>query len=182
LAQEIKESTPEEFAGLIKLKAGKQTNYKVTIKPKATKISARKLKTAINGDISVLSIPVEIKNSSSQTISMNLAHEWYGGIAPLTDFYVAALVTNWEKKLFWYAQPAYQVGNLGIINNTILKPKESTTIDVRLNWHGTGSSPTEPLIDEFIPSKHTIQFLLFFKTRVSEEYLVTEKFTIDVEK
>ncbi len=113
---------------------------------------------------------------------MNLAHEWYGGIWGSTDFYVAALVTDWEKKLVWDEQPAYQVGNLGDINKTILKPKESTTIDVRLNWHGTGSIPTEPLIDEYIPGKHTIQFLLFFKTGVSEEYLLTEKFGIEVEK
>ncbi len=182
LSQEIKESTPEVFARVIKSKAVKQTNYNITVIPKATKISAKKLKTAINGDISVLSIPVEIRNSSSQTISMNLAHEWYGGIWGPTDLHIAALVTHWEKKLVWDERPAYQVGNLDDINKTILKPKESITIDVRLNWHGTGSVPIEPLIDESISSKRTIQFLLFFKTGVSEEYLLTEKFSIDVEK
>src|SRR5689334_5040657 len=61
---------PEEFARLIKLKGAKQTNLLVSIKPKAKKISAKKLKTAVNGDVSILSIPIEITNSSSQTISM----------------------------------------------------------------------------------------------------------------
>jgi hypothetical protein len=181
LAQEVKESTPTEFARLIKLKGVKLTNLDITIKPKAFKIAVRKLKTAINGDTSILSIPVEITNSSSQTISMSLNHEWYGGIWAPTDFYIASEVLDWEKKAVWDERPAYQVGNLDKTNQTVLKPNQSITIDVRLNWHGTGSVPIEPLIDESTSGKHIIKFLLLFKTDASEEYLITENYTVYVE-
>lgn len=181
LAQKVKEPTPKEFARLIKLKGVKRTNLDIKIKPKAFKFAFRKLKTAINGDTSILSIPVEITNSSSQTISMSLNHEWYGGIWAPTDFYIAAEVLDWEKKVVWDERPAYQVGNLDEMNQTVLKPNQSISIDVRLNWHGTDSVPIEPLIDESSSGKHVIKFLLFFKTDVSEEYVITENYTAYVE-
>ena len=156
-----KNQATEAFTELVNSKKAKKTNSDITIKPKATKITARKLK-SVNGEVSVLSIPVEITNSSSQTINMNLAHEWYGGIWAPTDFYVAVKLFDTEKKTVWEDLPAYQVGNLDENNKTVLHPGDSIIVDVRLNWRGTGSVPTEPLIDESIPNKHTIKFLLFF--------------------
>jgi hypothetical protein len=38
------------------------------------------------------------------------------------------------------------------------------------------------LIDESIAGKYTIKFLLFFKTGIAEEHLITENFSIEVEK
>jgi hypothetical protein len=74
---------PQHFGydavALIKTKASKLTDSDIRIELKASKIKARQLD-SVNGKDSVLSVPVEITNSSAQSISTNLAHEWYGGI------------------------------------------------------------------------------------------------------
>lgn len=176
-----KSANSEAFERLLKIKGVNRTASDITIQLKTTKISARKL-SSVNGEANVLSIPIEITNSSAQTISMNLAHEWYGGIWAPTDFYIAALIPNWEREMVWNQRPAYQVGNLDKINKTILKPGKTITIDVRLNWRGTGSVPIEPLIDESKLGKYTIRFLLFFKAGVSEEYFETQNFNVEVVK
>jgi hypothetical protein len=113
---------------------------------------------------------------------MNLTHEWYGGIWPPTDLFVAVQMRG-ANNTFWTDAPGYQVGEKGSIEKgTVLKSGETKTIDVRLNWPGTGSIPTEPLIDESKPSKYSIKFLLIFRAGASEEYLETQAFDVEVER
>ncbi len=176
---------PQHFGydavALIKTKASKLTDSDIRIELKASKIKARQLD-SVNGKDSVLSVPVEITNSSAQSISTNLAHEWYGGIWTPTDFYVAVQKTGSELDGDWRNGPAYQVGNLGTENKTVLKSGDKITVDIRLNWKGTGSVPTSALISENIPATYSIKFLLFFKTDLSEEYFISEELKVEVEK
>ena len=113
---------------------------------------------------------------------MNLAHEWYGGIWLPTDLYAAAQPSDGKGK-FWSNAPGYQVGEEGSADNLVtLKPGETKTLDIRLNWPGTGSVPTEPLIDESKPGRYSIKFLLFFKADGAEEYVESQAAEIEVEK
>ena len=133
------------------------------------------------GRLPVLSIPVAITNSSAHDIRINLAHEWYGGIWPPTDLYVAGKPEGAEGS-FWSDGPGYQVGEKGSAGSlVVLKPRETKTFDIRLNWPGTGSVPTEPLIEKKF-GKYSIKFLLFFKAKGSEEYMESQAMEIEVEK
>jgi len=134
------------------------------------------------GMLPVLSLPVAIANSSARQIKMNLAHEWYGGVWPSTDLYVAVQPTDGKDK-FWLEAPGYRVGEKDSADAlVILKPGETKTFDIRLNWPGTGSIPTEPLIDESKPGKYSIKFRLFFKANGSQEYIESQAAEIEVEK
>jgi hypothetical protein len=113
---------------------------------------------------------------------MNLAHEWYGGIPPPTDLCVAVQASG-AKGIFWSVGPGYQVGEEGsAISLVVLKPGESKAFDIRLNWPGTGSVPTEPLINESRVGKYSIKLLLLFKINGSEEYIESQAADIEVQK
>lgn len=134
------------------------------------------------GLLPVLSLPIAITNTSKHEMRMTLAHEWYGGIWPSTDLYVAVQPSG-AKEVFWSDAPGYQVGESGSADSPVrLKPGETKTFDIRLNWPGTGSVPTEPLIDESRPGEYSIKFLLFFKLADSEEYVESQVVNIEVQK
>ncbi len=128
----------------------------------------------------VLSVPVEIKNNSNQTVFTNLRHEWSGGIAPRSDLTAAAFVKGFYKNI-WLTAPGYQVGVIGGDDKTILQPRQSKTIDVRLNWPGTGSEPSEPLIDETVSGKYPVRFLLLFQMEGKRKYAESDEVALTVD-
>jgi len=153
----------------------------ITITPATTSIRARET-LLVNGKTKVLSIPIEIRNVSPRTILTNLAHEWYGGIWPETDLYVAAKPLAADAGE-WSFAPGYQVGELGSKGaSTTLKPGEAQNLDIRLNWPGTGSVATEPLISESVPGKYLVKFLLFFRSNAVEKHMETTDFELEVEE
>lgn len=159
----------------------KRTALDISIAPAINKIRPRTLK-LVNGDALVLSIPIEIKNYSAKPVTMKLAHEWYGGVWPPTDLVVAVKMKQAGGEV-WVDGPGYQVGEDGsVAMGTRLKPGETKSFDIRLNWPGTGSVPTEPLIDESKPGKYSIKFLLVFRANAGEEYLETQAFEVEVER
>lgn len=159
----------------------KRTSSAISLAPRSSRISPRLMNLAW-GKLPVLSIPVAVTNTSAHQISMNLAHEWYGGIWPPTDLYVA-VQQGYGKGKVWSNAPGYRVGEKGTANNLVtLKPGETKTFDVRINWPGTGSIPTEPLIDESKPGKYSIKFLLFFEAGGSERYVESQAAEIEVDK
>jgi hypothetical protein len=70
----------------------------------------------VNGKTQVLSISVAIENHSGTVITATIAHEWYGGLWPPTDLYVA-VKKRVEKHEVWVHRPGYLVGELGSIGN-----------------------------------------------------------------
>lgn len=171
----------DAFSRLLRDGRAKRTSSAISLAPRSSRIRPRLMNLAW-GRLPVLSIPVAVTNSSARQISMNLAHEWYGGIWLPTDLYAAAQPSDGKGK-FWSNAPGYQVGEEGSADNLVtLKPGETKTLDIRLNWPGTGSVPTEPLIDESKPGRYSIKFLLFFKADGAEEYVESQAAEIEVEK
>jgi hypothetical protein len=176
-----KDQPSEAFPRELQYRRAKRTSSAIKLAPQSSEISSREMKLAW-GKLPVLSIPIAITNSSAREISMNLSHEWYGGIWPLTDLYVA-VQPNSAKGGLWSDGPGYRVGEEGSANSlVILRPGEKKTFDIRLNWPGTGSMRTEPLIDASKPGKYSIKFLLFFKAGGSEEYVESQAANIEVQK
>lgn len=159
----------------------RRTSSKITITPTVHTIRPREMNLA-NGRTQVLSIPIALTNTSPQEIRIKLPHEWYGGVWLLTDLYVSVKLSGTEETI-WTEAPAYRVGEKGSADSeTRLKPAETKTFDIRLNWPGTGSIPTTPLIDVSQPGKYSIKFLLFFKTNGSKESLESQAVDIEVQK
>jgi hypothetical protein len=171
----------DAFSRELEDKRARRTSSAISLSPQRRNIRPRLMNLAW-GRLPVLALPVTITNSSAHEIRMNLAHEWYGGIWPPTNLYVAAQPAGSEAK-FWSSGPGYLLGEKGSAQTLItLKPGETKTFDIRLNWPGTGSIPTEPLIDESKPGRYSIKFLLFFKANGSEEYVESQAAEIEVEK
>jgi len=77
--------------------------------------------------------------------------------------------------------PGYLVGEKDSADSrVVLKPRETKTFDIRLNWPGTGSIPAERLIDEGKPGKYSIKFLLFFRVNGVDEYVESQPTEIQV--
>ena len=133
------------------------------------------------GKTQVLSVPVEIRNNSHESIQTELSHEWYGGIWPPTDLLFA--VKDINRTNTWETAPAYQVGQKDSVDNKVtLKGGESIVLQVRLNWPGTGSVPMSPLIDASTAGKYSIKFLLFFKSGKTEKYTESPVIELEVQK
>ena len=140
------------------------------------------VKKLTNGERDVLELPIRIENRSSQTITADLAHEWYGGEWPETDLGAAVKCSD-DKSDNWRVCDVYRSGELGSKTKaTVWKPGESHDFVLRMNWPGTGSVHGQPLIDANEPGKYTVQFSLVFKTGETRQYAVSSPITIDVQK
>ena len=169
------------FSRMLQSRLVKRTSLAISLAPQVSKIRPRVMDLA-RGRLPVLSLPVAITNSSAHEIRTNLAHEWPGGIWPRTDLYVVVEPSGVKGK-FWSNAPGYQVGEKGSADRlVVLKPGETKTFDIRLNWPGTGSLQSEPLIDESKLGRYSIKFLLFFRANDSEQYVESEAADIEVQK
>ena len=126
----------------------------------------------LNGRQPVVSIPIEIKNDRSESISSLLNHEWPGGIWPGSDLIVRARSTR--KNADWMDVPGYLTGERGSENNVTFTPRQQRRFSIRLNWPGTGSIP---LIFPLIPKtgNYFVQFLFRFTDETSKSKCVTSK-------
>jgi hypothetical protein len=164
------------FSGLLERQASTRSNLDIRVTLKDTNIRRKQLLLA-NGPTQVSSLPVVIENKSSSAITTTIDHEWYGGLWPPTDLYLAVKV---EREGFsWREAPGYLIGELGSITAPILiRPGESAALDIRLNWPGTGSIRADPLIRETKPGQYTVKLLLLFKAEGSQEFVETPEMKV----
>ncbi len=169
----------DEFCRQVNVRKAPRFDGDISIKPTSKIASLRDLENGNRGK-PVLSVKVKIRNFSHETIRSNIRHEWYGGIAPSTDFMVTSKLKTADETQRMYAK-AYQVGNLGKIEPKLVWGfRETRTFDIRLNWYGTGSEPMEPLIDSDKKGEYSIRFILFFEIEKRTFYVETKDFDLTV--
>lgn len=166
------------FAKLLERSGIFTSSNSVTVAPVTAEANPQ-IVDGINGEHLVLSFPVEITNSSLRPISMALSHEWYGGIPPQTDLQMAVMKKG-QTGMVWDVGPGYQVGAIGDIDETLLQPGETKRLDIRLNWPGTGSCPSEPLIDALKSGKYNGKLLLLFRSDGVQQYVESPVFELQV--
>jgi hypothetical protein len=126
----------------------------------------------LNGPQRVVSIPIQIKNGRSTSITSQLNHEWPGGIWLPNDLIVRA--RNTGKKSVWVDVPGYLTGEKDSQNYVNFASGQQRRFSVRLNWPGTGSMPMiHPLIPE--SGIYFVQFLFRFMDDTSKSHCVTSK-------
>jgi len=173
------ERAVEVFQRELRSRTATGPNAEIVISPLRRVIKARDMNLAW-GKRAVLSIPIEIRNNSAKPIQTSLSHEWYGGIWPPTDLHVVLVQTD-DSHPAW-SSPAYQVGERGSADSKLtVKSGESISLDIRLNWPGTGSVPASPLISASSPGHYTIKFLLYFTEGDREMYAKSADLDIDVQ-
>src|SRR2546422_10924472 len=170
----------DAFAAVLEGRVAGKSTLNVQIVPEATTLHSREL-LLVNGKTQVLSIPTAIENHSETTIVTTIAHEWYGGLWPPTDLYVVVKKRTEQDKV-WLSSPGYLVGELGSTGSfTRVEQGGRRSLDIRLNWPGTGSCPTQPLIRDSEPGPYLIKFLLFFKAKNElRQFIETPEIEIEV--
>jgi hypothetical protein len=78
---------------------------------------------------------------------------------------------------------AYLSGELGTEPEpTIWQPGQSHIFVLRMNWPGTGSRGSWPLIDANIPGEYAVRVSLVFKAGETSEYASSPQMKIEVRK
>jgi len=135
-----------------------------------------------NGQTDVIALPIKIENNSHQTVTANIAHEWFGGIWPKTDLGAAVRRFDDTSTWRWRAYELYLVGESGErIRPTVWKPGQNHEFLVRLNWPGTVSQPNiSPMIETGAWGKYVVKISLVFKHGTNTEYFESQEILITV--
>lgn len=167
----------DEFCRQIKVRRAIAFPGRVVVRPLSKHAVSTESK---RGARPILSIEVEIRNESPKTFRSQISHEWYGGIPPPTEVLISGKLSG-RDETHRLTVPAYQVGNLDTSQVVwIWMPGESRKAKIRLNWPGTGSVPSEPLIDSAKPGVYAIRFLLFLKFDDWVFYIESSEFELAI--
>jgi hypothetical protein len=107
-----------------------------------------------------LILSVKIVNHSKEEITTRLTHEWHGGEWPATDLYASA--THVQAKRPKSLEPVYLKGEKSSDETklTRIAPGKSVTVELRMDWPGTGSQPATPLLSS--ESESFVRVLMVF--------------------
>ena len=116
-----------------------------------------------------LVLPVKIVNHSSEEIRTRLAHEWHGGEWPPTDLY--ASVSHVQAKRPSSFEPVYIKGEKREkTQETRIAPGKAVTVELRMDWPGTGSVHGDPLMTPSQSEYHVRLLMVFNSGRDTREY------------
>jgi hypothetical protein len=118
-----------------------------------------------------LTLRLKIANESADEIRTRLAHEWHGGEWPSTGLY-ASVVRAADKRSDHFI-PVYVVGeDPAATKPVVIAAGKATNVDLRMDWPGTGSVKTSPLVRE--PGEYSVRFALVFEAGGKKQYVITE--------
>jgi hypothetical protein len=142
------------------------------------------------GDIGVMVLSISVANRSPRPIKASLSHEWYGGLPPPTNLYACVIPSHAQATYREYQgvplldfagtaeiQPAYQMGETGFDAPVIIEPGKFISLLIRLDWHGTGSCPANPIVWD--PGIYKMRFALFFEADGAWQYVLGEPVVLD---
>jgi hypothetical protein len=116
-----------------------------------------------------LILSVKIVNHSTQEIATRLAHEWHGGEWPATDLYASA--THVQAKRAKSLEPVYLKGEKQEETKlTQIAPGKSVTVELRMDWPGTGSVKATPLLASSESECHVRVLMVFDAGHNAREY------------
>jgi len=153
-----------------------KSKLNIQISPLVTKLRPSQSKGYDGKPRTVLVLPVKVTNKSQKIIKANIAHEWYGGEWPPTDLHVYMEVN--EKPAIY---PVFLVGEKGsAAKATTLRPGESTHLNLRMDWPGTGSVRGMVLMQADKSATYSLRLVLFFKGKEKKQYVISPKMQIKV--
>jgi RNA polymerase sigma factor (sigma-70 family) len=117
-----------------------------------------------------LLLPMKLVCKSAPPIKVQLTHEWHGGEAPPTDLYASVTPATAAKEEPF--RPVYVFGEQDGKATKPLTLEGGTTlsIDLRMDWPGTGSVIVNPLMKA--PGAYKVRFLLVFEDEGVRQYVI----------
>jgi len=133
---------------------------------------------SINPKLKVLCLRVKLHNASQTHILVVTQHEWHGGLWEDTDVY--ALVHSGSKRDINRFLPVYLAGEMDgkATKMTIMLSGQAVSLLFRMNWSGTGSCPTEPLMSPSKGNSYKVRFLFVFTVKGTRQYIVSEEVNV----
>jgi hypothetical protein len=126
-----------------------------------------------------LVLPVTIFNDAARDITTKLAHEWHGGSWPSTD--LAASVTPKTTPKAVPFHPAFLIGEQDkLTEKTIVPAKKSVTVEVRMDWPGTGSDPTEPFMSPKASGRYRVRLMLMFEADQQRQFIASPEQMVEL--
>jgi len=153
----------------------KEKNIKKSILP--VSIIIEKV-ASIDPKLKVLCLRVQLQNASQTHILVDSPHEWHGGLWIYTDVY--ALVYSGSKRDIHRFHHVYLAGEMGgkATTMTIVLSGQTASLLFRMNWLGTGSCPTEPLMSPLKGNSYKVRFLFVFTVKGTRQYVVSEEVNV----
>jgi hypothetical protein len=173
------ENTKNAIANLL---GAPQNSKDKNTKESTLPVSVTMMPTAsIDPKLKVLGLRVVLGNYSDGPIQVSAAHEWHGGIWNLTDVY--ALVSPSDAKLTRRFHPVYVAGeSQEITKPTIIASKKSVPFVFRMDWPGTGSCPTSPLMVPAKSNEYKVKFLILFEAQGLRQYVISPETTVKLKQ
>ena len=151
----------------------KEKNIKKSVLPVSIVIDKA---ASIDSKLKVLCLRVQLQNTSQTNILANIPHEWYGGLWKDTDVY--ALVRSGSKRDIKRFHPVYLAGNNSGKNIMLILSGQTASFLFRMNWSGTGSCQTEPLMSPSKGNSYKVRFLFVFTVKGTRQYIVSEEVNV----
>ena len=127
-----------------------------------------------------ISLAVTIENLSRLTLKTSLAHEWHGGMWPPTDLYLSSTPVDSQKLRAFH--PAYLLGESAEATKpTIIPPGRSKSVNIRMDWWGTGSVKGVPLMN-LGAGAYKVYPLLVFTADGKKQYVMGPGVTVGTEQ
>ncbi len=124
-----------------------------------------------------LVLPLQVANASAETIKLQLTHEWHGGKWPSTSLFASVIVKgDKDRPPFTPVYVAREDPNGP--RDVIVAPGKSSTVELRMDWLGTGSVPTDPLIRG--PGRYTGRFAVVFEVNGKRQYVTSGPIEIEL--
>ena len=153
-----------------------KSKLNIQISPLVTTLRPSQSKGYDGKQRTVLVLPVKLTNTSQQVIKAKIAHEWHGGEWPPTDLHVYMKIN--EKPAIY---PVFLVGEKGSASEaTTLRRGESTRLNLRMDWPGTGSVEGTVLMQTDKSATYDLRIVFFFKGKEGTEYIISPKMRIKV--
>lgn len=119
----------------------------------------------------ILVLTARIRNESRTEIRTTLAHEWHGGEWPPTHLFASVTPTKDKRRRPFV--PVYLAGeNSGRPRTHDLPSGEGVDVLLRMDWPGTGSVKTTPLVQE--TGDYTVELLTVFEVNGRKQYATSE--------
>lgn len=126
-----------------------------------------------------ISLALIVGNRSKLALETSLPHEWHGGEWPLTNLYLSVTPVGSQRLRAFH--PAYLLNErLEATAPTRIQRGDAKTVDVRMDWSGTGSVHGVPLMERGEAKTYRVYALLVFTADGKKQHVVGPETTVSI--
>jgi hypothetical protein len=128
----------------------------------------------------VVELQVTVTNNSKRPVRFTVSHEWHGGLWPFTDLYMRVVPDKAVGNGSGFCAMYRVVEDSKAARETVLAPKASEVLNLRMDWKGTGSKGRASLMPHL--GKYRVRPLLVFRNGKNLEFVAGKEQVVKLEK